>query len=212
MAQYPLVNVYRGFVREAFAIDTRVEESTYPTASTSARCDPLHRDCREMAVVRLHDAWARFCRELILRSAYQPTISTSGTVTSPVPSVRTTAAGIAVWANSFKKKKPVGWEPRWGDPTTALDAASRIGIANLASISPGLSLTPTPIEEIRQVRNFLAHRSQDGARDVGAIAVRIGRSRHTDVHDLVLSYVPPGERLFTSWVRGLQTMAFVAVQ
>jgi hypothetical protein len=165
-----------------------------------------------MAVVRLHDAWARFCRELIIRSASVTTESATGFVSQPAPDIERRQHVLPKWAASFKKPKPAGWEPRWGDPTEALDAANRVGVNNAGRIASGLAATPNPLDDLRRVRNFLAHRGHKGADDVAQIAVALGEPRGTPVHELIVVPVPPGETVFMTWVRGLEAMAYLSVQ
>src|SRR5260370_15756449 len=60
----------------------------------------------EMVVIRLHDAWARFCRELIILSAFGHTHTLSGVPLAPC-SAAITSRNLVVPTlfSTYKKKK-----------------------------------------------------------------------------------------------------------
>jgi hypothetical protein len=119
-------------------------------------CSKVHLWCQEMCVIRLLDAWARFCRELVLTSASkQP--ETAGGIRLPL------APGIKDRKDALKALRAVytrfPWEPRWVDPQSCLNAANILKIANYPTISAGIAVTPSPVEDLRRLRNFLTHRN-----------------------------------------------------
>jgi hypothetical protein len=161
-----------------------------------------------MAVVRLHDAWARFCRELIILSALGRTVTLSGVPLAPSsPALANRNSVIAALLATYKKKK---YEPRWSDAVECLDAAARLKIANLPTVSAGLSASNSPADEIRQVRNFYAHRRMESA--IRALATKAFSHPTRPVASDLASFTTGGDRIIESWVRRLIVVGTVSAQ
>jgi hypothetical protein len=133
-----------------------------------------------MTLVRLHDSWARNCRDLVIRSACGNTttlggaaLARSGLVTGGHGSV------IPAWLATFKSRAT---EPKWFDVTECVDAARRLGVGNLAAIAAGLGANTSPADTLRAIRNFYAHRSHRTARE--AFRTGLFTSMTIDVFDL----------------------------
>lgn len=117
-----------------------------------------------MTLIRLHDGWARNCRDLVIRSACGntttlggATLARSGLVSGGYGSV------IPALLATFKRARVT--EPKWFDVTDCVDAAQRLGVGNLATIAAGLGANTSPAETLRAIRNFYAHRSHRTARE-----------------------------------------------
>jgi hypothetical protein len=54
-------------------------------------------------------------------------------------------------------------EPQWAIPKNAIDAATTLKLSNLSEISIELGVAPWEIDNLRFVRNFIAHRSKESA-------------------------------------------------
>lgn len=163
----------------------------------------------EMAVVRLHDAWSRFCRELIILSACGRTVTLGGIAIPPchasikrchlvIPRLR------AIMGDSYR------FEPRWSDATKCIQAARRLAIANIATVSAALIATNSPAENIRRARNFYAHRGPGTAAESSATNLFVNRSR-LEVFDLA-AYTTGNVRIIESWVTNLNAVANAAAQ
>lgn len=162
----------------------------------------------EMAVIRLHDSWTRFCRELIITSALGNTLTLGGTLlTKSSPSVTDRNSVITSLLAAYPRRRR--FEPRWGDAIECLDAARRLGIRNLATVSAGLGATNSPAEEIRHIRNFYAHRKMGAAQR--AIATNLFVGDYPRVTDL-LAYTAGGIRIIDSWVQRLMLVATASIQ
>jgi hypothetical protein len=119
----------------------------------------------EMAVVRLHDAWARFCRELVILSAFGRTTTLSGAALPPCHrSIKRCHSVIP----TLKATPGRGYrfEPRWADAAECIQAAQRLSIANFSTVSAALGATNSPAEDIRRARNFYTHRARIGSNEV----------------------------------------------
>jgi hypothetical protein len=163
----------------------------------------------EMAVIRLYDAWARFCRELIVCSAFGRTVTLSGAFLPPChPSVRRRHFVIPrLLATPGKKYR---FEPRWADATECILAAQRLAIANFPTISAALAASNSPAEDIRRARNFYAHRAKKTAQESGATNLFSHRLR-LEVFDLI-AYTTGGVRVIESWANNLNLVAKAAAQ
>ncbi len=163
---------------------------------------------RETCVIRVHDAWSRFCRELIVISASCAPTTLSGTLIPKAPNIRTKGDVIP----AILRNKHYKYEPRWGDPTDCLRAARVVGVRNYPSLLTALSASPSPIDDIRRVRNFIAHRNHQTAQEVKIIAVSLGLPERADV-DIIMSHTrPPGIKLFEEWITDLRVIAELCIQ
>lgn len=208
MPRKSLVTIYKRFVKESEALLRSFE--AYPHQTTCIAC---HRLAREMCVVRLHDAWARACEELVLMSACdQPASATGGAIprsqnvtcrNDVLPFLRSTFKG--------RSKKPPWWRPDWGKAYSLLDLAQRLGLSNYASLSLGMSLTPNPESDLRALRHFFAHRNVDTAKSVQAIARSYALPTSYTPEQVISSLIPPGITLFEIWVHDLRTVLRTAV-
>ncbi len=166
---------------------------------------------REMSVIRLHDAWARFCRELIIISSYARPYSINGVIVPKAPDIR--SRGDAISRAKIKTRKGGRREPRWADANESISAAQRLSITNFLNVSGGLGMTPSPVDDLRRMRNFFAHRNATTAKHVRSIARSIGMAAQARPIDWASQpQLPSGVALFEIWVIQLRQMAYIAVQ
>jgi hypothetical protein len=102
-------------------------------------------------------------------------------------------------------------EPRWADASSCIDAANRLKLGNVATISAAIGSTPSPVEHLRRVRNFIAHRGQGTASLVIPVAASIGLKRFQYPDDIIAAQIPPGIAVFTAWAIRLRAIARAAV-
>jgi hypothetical protein len=163
-----------------------------------------------MCVIRLLDAWARFCRELVLRSASEQPLTVGGTRLPLAPGITGRKDVLRVLRTVYTK---FPWEPRWIDPQSCLKAANILKIPNYATVSSGLAVSPSPVEDLRKLRNFLAHRNEGTAAEVHTAASNIGIAPTANVIGILQS-VPAGSGLnvLRTWVEQLQTMSEISAR
>jgi len=196
-----------GKLYRRFIIETSILQGCFNNAH-SASCPA---QVEEMSVIRLHDAWARFCKELIIISSYARPFSIDGVPVPRAPGSR--SRGDALSGSMVRTRRGRSREPRWADVNESIDAAQRLRIMNFPNVSGGLGLTPSPVDDLRRVRNFFAHRNATTAQYVRDIARSIGASTQTRPADLVRwPQAPSGVTLFETWVIQLRQMAHIAVQ
>jgi hypothetical protein len=192
----------RGFMVEAAWLETEFLGSAANRLASNAQLT-----C-EMAVIRLHDAWARLCRELVIMSAAGDISTLSGTWLSPsIPAIKNRADVIPHLLSTYKKRI---FEPRWASPSDCLEAAQKLRIQNLPTLSAAVGALNSPAETMRNVRNFYAHRSKETCRKALATGCFSTSSRPL-VFDLA-SYKPGGETIIESWISGLCAVADAATQ
>lgn len=183
-----------------------------------------HRIAREGAVIALHDAWNRFCKNLVLRSSYHQFETRSGNVLRPTAGRNQSEALQFLGANlSAISSKSFG-EPNWFVPAATIDAASVLSVPNRATIataigvstlrstvspSAGVQANASPPQEVQRVRNYIAHRGKNAA---ARLAPLMSTHKASNVLQLLDSPVPGGIRLFDSWVFDMLDMADFATR
>jgi len=191
-----------------FVVETYLLVQAFESPLINDVCTLAHRSCREACVIRLNDAWARFCRQLIIQSAACHAITFSGRVVPLAPNINVPSEVIPrlLAINNWK------YEPRWHDATICIQAARDLKINNYFDVSAGIGLSPSPLEDLRRVRNFLAHRTKGTARQMEKVAKLLQLSPRTSVDDLLQTYVPPGLTTFSKWVSEMQLMSELSIQ
>ena len=187
---------------------TTLSETVPPPAHIRLRPEQL--TC-EMCVIRLHDAWARFCRELVVLSAYAQPLTAQGHRVPRTGGIKSRRDVIPALIATYPRRKT---EPPWHFPRECIDAARRLSVSNNSTIASGLGLSfpQSPTNQLTQMRNFLAHRNTDTAQDVAQVAINLGMPNIGHPHLLVASVMPPGVPLFVLWAERLGLMAWLAIQ
>lgn len=148
--------------------------------------------------------------ELVVLSAYGHTVTLGGVQLNPSnPAIKTRGAVVPVLLSTLYRRKKA-FEPRWADAGECIEAASRLSITNLSTVSAALGATNSPAEEIRRVRNFYAHRHKDTATIAAATNLFSGPTRPAVLE--LAAYTGGGNRVIESWVAGLIVVATAAAQ
>ena len=203
-----LLKLYKQFAKETIML-TNILELTIPSRTKSSIDEKKLCFIREMCVMRLHDAWARFCRELIVISAYAKPITAQAQQVQRAPQIKKRNDVIPKLMSTYRKRR---FEPRWYDAAECLDAAKRLKISNFSVIMSGLGISPSPVEDLTYVRNFFAHRSYENAQRVVDITTQLNLSTALRPDLIVIETVPPGVSVFGKWVSQLHTMALYSIQ
>lgn len=162
----------------------------------------------EMAIVRLHDSWARSCRDLVVRSACGNTRTLGGTVLAPSPLVSGGEGSvIPALLGTYKRRKS---EPKWFDSADCIEAAQNLKVHNLSSIAAGLGAITSPADALRNVRNFYAHRGMRTARQASQYGI-FSKPSVPDVFELA-NASRPGQSHLDFWILGLTDTLRAAAQ
>jgi hypothetical protein len=163
---------------------------------------------REMAVIRLHDAWARICREIVILSALGNTFTIRGTqLNSSLPGIQNRSQVIPYLLSTYQKRKE---EPKWASAMECIDAASRLRIANLATFSAAIGAANSPADHIRNVRNFYAHRSWSTSTKAMGTGC-FGASNKPYIFTL-RSFASGGQTILEFWIASLRSIASAAAE
>lgn len=188
--------------------EVRWLEMEFMQAALSERNRRTQLAC-EMSVIRIHDAWARFCRELIVLSANGRTVTLTGMPLSQSHSAIVNCTSVVPVLLSLYPKNRRKFEPRWADATECIDAGKTLGIRNLSTVAGALAAANSPADRIRRVRNFYAHRQRRTATD--ALRAALFSAQYPEVFSLA-NYESGGLRVIESWTRGLAVVATAAAQ
>ena len=173
-------------------------------------CSTFHLWCQEMCVIRLLDAWSRFCRELVLKSASEQPLTVGGSRVPLAPGITGRRDVLKVLRTVYTK---FPFEPRWIDAQACFRAASMLKIANYSTVSSGLAVSPSPVDDLRKLRNFLAHRHEGTAGEVHAAAANIGIAPTSDVIGILRSNsAGTGLNVLQTWIEQLQTMSEISAR
>lgn len=91
-----------------------------------------------------------------------------------------------------------------------IDAGNRFAVQNLATISAALSASNSPATDLRDVRNFYAHRKTSTALKAFAAASFVTPHR-PNVFDLN-AYTSGGSTIFRDWTTTLTAIGHATVQ
>ena len=165
------------------------------------------------AIVRLHDSWARFCRRLILSSADGNTLTSTGFYVPKSPIILPGQSSLDALKMTYKtnRQSRVLWEPRWHDAGDAVDAATRLQVGNLSTISAALGAAGNGVRDLTGCRNFLAHRSKLSNVPLALIRTSLSLPSSASVRQIANYPAADGTRLYRSWCRELLLRANVAV-
>ena len=161
-------------------------------------------------MVRLHDSWTRFCRELIVLSAYGSTSTFGGIAIGKSNPLITDRASIVPLLLSSLYRKPQRNEPRWGTARECIDAATRLQIQNLSTVAAALGAANSPGDKLRIVRNFYAHRKKNTS--IQAIGTGHFSHRCQPIVFHLNALSSAGMTVLDTWVQGLEAVATAAIQ
>ena len=207
MTTYSLKSLYEKFEEETLQIVNRFKTPLPQNGPYDITCAPAHRYCREMCLIRLQDDWARFCRQLIIWSAGRAPETMGGSHLQLVAGISKPSEVIPK-LNSTRPKR--NWERHWHDPIMCLEAARRLQAQNINAISAGLGMSPSPLDDLRKLRNFVAHRGQENTSQVRRVAHKLGFKATASAEQIVSTNIFPGQTVFERWVTQLHKMARAA--
>lgn len=210
-----LQDVVDAFATEVSAIEGvfRASSGMVTVSSQVIDYDPIDDGC----VVSLWDSWNRFMRGLLLSSCSSARITgASGSLYFPVAALTETQAVthlVQVSRSRSNSVRAMAGEPSWYDQNAVSDMTQELQLANSqqiitavtsSSVSLGAGFVASnPIEEIRIIRNFIAHKGNSSL----ARARQYMSGHVTDhTHDLQLG----GVTRFGQWVDSLSAIAETA--
>ena len=158
----------------------------------------------ERALIQLQIEWELFVRNLILDCATGKYKNKLGVVYSKVNcDLHNREKACYFLLSNYKRNKV---EPDWYLPNEAVKAAIFLDVSNIATISAQLGLSPWVIDDLRYVRNFIAHRSKRSAlklREIGLVTFHESIS----TVNVAYSFHASGERNYLVWSKFMKFVA-----
>lgn len=168
-------------------------------------------------LVSLWDAWSRFIRYLVLRSASGPTVGLSGTLYQPVQP-RTESQVLQDLAANARGNNfgLTNGEPKWFSARNLASVMGFLGLANQQVILGAIGATNvqlgpitilSPLEEVRTCRNYVAHKAPPTLAGVQRYAQGTFVDLSTHMRRL-----RSGVETFSEWREALHAIAEAASQ
>lgn len=209
MRRFSLERIYNRFCLETFRLAERFATSLPSHPKYEQSCAAIHQLGREACVIRLWDAWSRFCREVVIRSACAAPVTASGLVLPHAPGIKKRSEVIPTLLKRYKKRR---FEPRWGDPGECINAAKLLNVSNYATVLSALSVVSAATKYVRFVRNYIAHRNKYTAADLAKVVLSLGLPPESEVDSIVRHIQPGGLTVFEEWIIELRTIARLSIQ
>lgn len=150
----------------------------------------------EHIVYQMQNCWESFVREMILCSATGYYSNRYGPVKSSLSSkITSKEQAAAVLVSLYPRRR---FEPDWYLSREAIDAATRLQLSNLPDITAVLGATPWPLDDLRSVRNFFAHRSKRAAKEVRALSW-FNSAQSITIENTCFDFDMTGNRRIESW-------------
>lgn len=198
--------IYRSFLVET--VDILEQFHSLPHMHESGiSCIRAHLYCREHCIVRLYDSWGNFCRTLIITSAGGRPTRRSGARVPCAPNISKMSEVIPRLLSTFRSRTR---EPYWPSPHESVDAAVRLAIANQVDVTSGIGLTPSPLGEIRKIRNFIAHRNPGTVQEFLDAKTTLAEHSVASPDEIASRLVTPGISRFEQWINELRLQALIS--
>ena len=152
----------------------------------------------ERALMQLQTEWELFVRNLILDSSLgKYTINSKLIKSTTVISLANRESASHYLISLYPKRNK---EPDWYLPNDAIRAAQLLSVSNFSNISAQLGLTPWVLDDLRYVRNFIAHKSKSSAIKLRNQNLIISQDPITAVK-CAFAYNKNGIKNYIAWVQ-----------
>ncbi|UTM01270.1 hypothetical protein MID00_17505 [Alcaligenes sp. NLF5-7] len=160
----------------------------------------------EKNLMQLQIEWEHFIRRLILDSATGQFQGINGTVVSGLPNPpKTREQALYTLLSTFRNNNN-NREPEWSHSNKAIDAATRLKLSNLTEITNYLGVTPWPLDEMRYLRNYIAHQSKNSAVTVRQHLMSNPAGK-ISVAEIAFDYTLSGIQRYKSWPAFMKVIA-----
>ena len=169
-----------------------------------ARLRPADVYAVERAIIQLQIEWERFVRTFILDCATGFFVSHGRSVTSslrPRPATREKAGHLLVGLYPRRNR-----EPAWHLPKEAIGAANKLDLSNRNDISAVLGVAPWRLDDLRYLRNYIAHQSKQSALELRKNGI-ITAPGSIMPACCALSYANDGVQRYIGWSRFMKAIS-----
>lgn len=121
------------------------------------------RDAQAYAVLTLYADWEEFSRRLVFASAAAHPVASDGRYIARAPGIRG-YGDVELALKAWKQRRPK--QPlvlHLGSPRTMVEACKQLSLVNERVIAPAILSQGSPADELRLLRNFLAHQNPSTA-------------------------------------------------
>lgn len=151
----------------------------------------------ERTIIQLQIEWEHFVRAVILDSATGKYRAKSGPVSSNLPlKVLSREHASFVLIEQYNKRRT---EPDWYLPTDAIQAAGKLNLTNENQIATELGVSPWELDDLRFLRNFIAHRSGRSATSVRSAGC-VAKSDRIVPSSICFDFQLGGLRRYEGWI------------
>ncbi len=158
----------------------------------------------ERAVMQLQTEWNLFVRGLILDSATGKYENQTGQIASMLTKKKISRKHVKHMLIAQYKKRAT--EPDWHLPQEAIRAASLLQLSNLSDISNCLGVSPWPLDDLRYVRNYIAHQSAETIQQLRRSGM-IGSKSKLYPKVVIFQYHTSGNQYYMVWCHFMRTIA-----
>ena len=200
-------------VTSTFQSDSEALHDKFQAMTLDAACTGCQSSGFGEAILAawLQNKWGHFTRGLVIASALG-TSRAGGNSVQAVPGVTSQADAerIVKAATTSVVKNHGGSSPVWHAPWFVIEVSTVIKLRNLTKLEATLGPTITP-KQITDFRNYLVHPDEKTLANYERLQETLGMLR-VEPEDLLRQEQKPGLRVFTSWVRELQRIAYDSTQ
>tara|TARA_R110000868_G_C10909120_1_gene764831 strand:+ start:1438 stop:2040 length:603 start_codon:yes stop_codon:yes gene_type:complete len=169
----------------------------------------LERFTVERTVIQLQIEWEHFVRAVILDSATGKYRSKSGPVSSGLPlRVLSREHASFVLIEQYHRRRN---EPDWYLPFEAIQAAGKLSLTNEGKIATELGISPWKLDDLRFLRNFIAHRSGRSAKNVRSVGC-VSKAHRIIPSEICFDFQIGGTRRYEGWVAFMKSAGFRLVE
>lgn len=172
--------------------------------STSATTSESQIYAAERAILQIQVEWEQFTRNFILDCATGKFSNSNGLITSRS---FTRLENREVAAHKLITLYPRRtFEPDWYLPSQAIDAAGKLDISNFPDVSAEIGITPWPIDDLRYIRNFIAHKSKRSALTIRSTNL-VRQNATINIVSLAREYGTGGVMRYEEWINFIKGAA-----
>lgn len=158
----------------------------------------------ERLLIQLQIEWELFVRNIILDSATGKYKDKQKNKIFSTYKINSREQASHTLISLYNKRKA---EPSWYITKDAIDAAEKLKISNYDKISLELGVTPWPLEDLRHIRNFIAHQSKSAALNVRKKSTQPYLSRNINIIDIINKYSYQGTKNYSYWISFIKIIA-----
>lgn len=158
----------------------------------------------ERLLIQLQVEFELFIRGVILDSATGKFSNSAGLVSSTLFSSKVSREQVSHKLISLYPKR--NKEPDWYLSNDAIVAAQKLNLSNFSQISAFLGVSPWMVNELRYIRNFIAHQSKNSSLTIKD-NLPITKISHKELKFFCYSYNVNGRKNFEEWTYFVKLIA-----